>query len=768
MSDNFSIAQNWLLLLVCLILPSSESFAQLNVFPARRFDVGIQPTDTAMADFNGDGLPDIACSNRGSLSTVLLNLGSGRFSDPIAVSSAGLESVFTGDVNIDGWQDIVFSNGRLVLGKGDGTFQPSTVVPSATSMNTAVVADTNLDGFPDLLGVGSNSFTITLGNGDGTFKDAISYTSSSRHLASADLNGDLIPDVITADGDAAEVTIWIGNGDGSFSPTISYPVVVDPNFVELADFNNDGVVDYAVTNFQFDNTISTALGNGDGTFSSFQNYEVGDRPIGISAADFDEDGYLDLAVVNEFSADVSILTGLGDGSFLFSENLFVIGRSLVTGDFDGDEKIDLVVAEFLFSGDSGDIQFVKGIGDGTFLAPRYTVAGQFTTNPHHAAAELSGDGITDIAAINTSEDSIVIWRGLGDGTFTHLSTVGCQTESDSRIVAKDINDDGCADILISDSTEGGRLRIFLGLGLGEFIESDCLNIRADCFEVVDLDSDGFLDILTADTAGGQMAVFRGNGDSTFEMDNVIEIADQPFAIVVDDLNCDSILDFATANAASNQLSVYLGDGDLTFTKSSGILSSDPPVGIDAGDFNGDSMTDLLFITGQEIAIALGRAEVGFEVPFYRFVDDNLASIASADLNQDGLSDVIVEDGVSFNDQITNVHLLLGTKNIDACELQRYARIGDAACSLADFDGDSSLDISRIRNFSGDIVVMINQFPHRLLLGDVNLDGFVSLLDVAPFVALLTSKGFLPEADLNQDGVVDLLDVAPFVTLLSGN
>ena len=55
-----------------------------------------------------------------------------------------------------------------------------------------------------------------------------------------------------------------------------------------------------------------------------------------------------------------------------------------------------------------------------------------------------------------------------------------------------------------------------------------------------------------------------------------------------------------------------------------------------------------------------------------------------------------------------------------------------------------------------------------LLGDVNGDGDVNLLDVAPFVELLTSGGFAPEADVNQDGEVDLLDVGPFVDLLTGS
>ena len=54
-----------------------------------------------------------------------------------------------------------------------------------------------------------------------------------------------------------------------------------------------------------------------------------------------------------------------------------------------------------------------------------------------------------------------------------------------------------------------------------------------------------------------------------------------------------------------------------------------------------------------------------------------------------------------------------------------------------------------------------------ILGDVNCDGEVNLLDVAPFVALVSTGGFSNKADINQDGEVNLLDVAPFVALLAG-
>ena len=65
----------------------------------------------------------------------------------------------------------------------------------------------------------------------------------------------------------------------------------------------------------------------------------------------------------------------------------------------------------------------------------------------------------------------------------------------------------------------------------------------------------------------------------------------------------------------------------------------------------------------------------------------------------------------------------------------------------------------------DTFVRVEVLDDTFLLGDVNCDGMVSLLDVAPFVELITSGQYLDKADINSDGVVDLLDVGPFVNLL---
>ena len=64
------------------------------------------------------------------------------------------------------------------------------------------------------------------------------------------------------------------------------------------------------------------------------------------------------------------------------------------------------------------------------------------------------------------------------------------------------------------------------------------------------------------------------------------------------------------------------------------------------------------------------------------------------------------------------------------------------------------------------VTISSLIESEFLLGDVNMDGAVDFLDIAPFITLLSTGEFQAEADTNEDGVVDFLDIAPFIVLLS--
>src|SRR6202044_3591454 len=117
------------------------------------------------------------------------------------------------------------------------------------------------------------------------------------------------------------VSVLLGNGDGTFTPGTDLVTGKAPTGLTVADFNNDGKLDLAVTN-QTDNSVTVFLGNGDGTFNKPLSYPTGQAPVYVAAADFNGDNILDLAVANNGAAtstnsgdSVSILLGVGDGTF---------------------------------------------------------------------------------------------------------------------------------------------------------------------------------------------------------------------------------------------------------------------------------------------------------------------------------------------------------------------------------------------------------------------------------------------------------------------
>jgi hypothetical protein len=220
----------------------------------------------AIADVNGDGRPDLAvvnycegsgtgrCANGANgVVSVLLDNGDGTFQAAVTYGSGGMygESVAISDVNGDGKPDLLVVNRcasssncaspgvhpgsvGVLLGNGDGTFQPAVTYGSGGDAPSSVaVGDVNGDGKPDLLLVNLNNVVgVLLGNGDGTFQPAVTHASGGQNaesVALADVNGDGKPDLLVASRCASRsncangvVSVLLGNGNGTFQKAVTY------------------------------------------------------------------------------------------------------------------------------------------------------------------------------------------------------------------------------------------------------------------------------------------------------------------------------------------------------------------------------------------------------------------------------------------------------------------------------------------------------------------------------------------------------------------
>jgi type II secretory pathway component GspD/PulD (secretin) len=354
---------------------------------------GNAPSAVITASLRGNGQTDIIATNTtdGTISIFFGN-GDGTFTRQLPDRKVGTAPValvaedFNGDGNIDlavvnqgdNTVSILFNDGSNT-GAFTGKTLPDEIIPTGKTPSAIVAADFNSDGHFDfaVTNFGDSTVSVFLNDnaGTGTFTAAgpafsTGVDSGPHAIATADFNGDGVPDLAVVNQTAGNVAIFLGNasgtplvGNGTFTEKAPSPYVTGsaPFGITIADFNGDGIQDLAVTN-QNSNTISVFLANasatntaiGDGTFQTPAiTSATGNGPTGIVSGAFAA-GSLDLIVANFADNTVSVLvptasaTGNGNGTGAFT-SAFTIATAtgpvaLATSDFNGDSTPDLAVA----------------------------------------------------------------------------------------------------------------------------------------------------------------------------------------------------------------------------------------------------------------------------------------------------------------------------------------------------------------------------------------------------------------------------------------
>jgi hypothetical protein len=362
------------------------------------------------------------------------------------------------------------------------------------------------------------------------------------------------------------------------------------------------------------------------SFAAAVNYAAGNEPFAVVTGDFNGDGKLDLAIANFADNTVSVMLGKGDGTFGAAQTYGTDNGpvSIAVGDCNGDGKLDLVTAN-----GGGDLSVLLGKGDGTF-GPATTVslpaAGGLSQTPFSVAVgDLNKDGKLDLVV--TGQTSYSQQYGF-TGTYGYYGPY-------FRTVSQ------------------GYVNVLVGDGKGGFTAGDPQAINSTTptsVQVGDFNGDGKLDVVTANEDLSSVGVLLGNGDGTLGSETDYGTGAGPASVALGDVNGDGKLDLVTANASGNNVSVLLGNGNGTYQTAKNASVGSSVQSLALGDFNNDGQLDVAaanYNNGTLYTI-LGKGNGAFSLPVTATVGSDPLSAAAGDFNGDGKPDLAVANAGSNN------------------------------------------------------------------------------------------------------------------------
>ncbi|MFY0581717.1 FG-GAP repeat domain-containing protein [Cystobacter fuscus] len=643
------------------------------------------------ADLDGDGALDLLWTRSyEQILFVARGLGDGSFAPVIqygvqagmqvgVLSAGGKSSLVVADFDGNGSPDVALKKGYsslvLFLNQGDGTlaaFQPPGTYWSFTSR--LATADLDGDGLQDMVATSTGRpFVVLLSNGDGTFRtqqqtgDVWMLDSVLRDF---DEDGHVDQLIASPGSSTTELRLRRGNGQGGFSAAVlvasvpGAPNPSNPTLLEADDLDGDGHLDLAVTieqeqntGFEARNTLNLVKGLGDGTFAPGVRLPSGRRPSFVTTGDFDGNGVSDVVTLQWESKDVRVWLG-GPGRTTRTLPIQSEGLSAV-GDFNGDGWTDLIstsrnptspmsqslvkmslggpgglsnpefvtmvdsasvavqvahvdvgaTLDVVLHGSSGPARLLLGNGDGT-LRPAVALSLGALVD-HVESGDVNGDGKPDLVFIAVSETSsgreARLLIGRGDGTFEPPVSLATGSLLRQAVLA-DLDRDGKLDVMVLRSGTGVGAQVLMGRGDGTFTPGPGLSLGDDAMtgqlRLADLDQDGVLDAVYCRDVYEQpkvkysLQVLKGTGTGEFTRLGSYSTQGNCTTLTLADVDADGWWDVLSSNLNAGSVSVLRGAGQgvLAPEQCFGSYDSDSPYAtphFSVLDANGDGRLDLL-------------------------------------------------------------------------------------------------------------------------------------------------------------------------------
>jgi hypothetical protein len=566
---------------------------------------GLYPGPAQLADLDGDGKPDLVLSieQPNGLYTSLLwlkNIGGGNFAAPVTLAQETSASAFSvADFNGDGKPDILYSfydsstdvkAFHTLLNQGAGTFTDE-VTPglNGITLGVANVIDFNLDGIPDLvIQVGQNNSVLVTsysGNGDGSFTQVASQTLfppqayEPFNLVAGDFDHDGFPDMAGVDGETEPshmVYLW-GDGRGNFT----LQEVVGPHgyFAAAGDINGDGIPDLVVPD-QF-NFVSVALGRTDRNYPSPLSLTP-ETVTGLSAGDINGDGLPELFLSGDRTEGIPGTVFLNQGNNAFQLAATTDPNSYALADLTGRGVFDLLGyngQDLLIWPNNGSLDFSSS----SISIPQ-------VSNP--TVADMDRDGHPDM---------VVQGQVLYGNSAYQFTAVATNPSFDPPFALGDFTGDGLLDI-------GTGTFTFLNAGTRTFTtirdENKLLPIgNGFTSAVADFNGDGYDDVALIGQNFTGIEIYYSYGDGTFYQGALLDAGQVIGDIAVGDFNGDGLPDIAAGLMLSQQVVIFFNNGNGQYTRSLFASGASTNVMIST-DLNGDGKPDL----------AIGNFQLGYRPP----------------------------------------------------------------------------------------------------------------------------------------------------------
>jgi cysteine-rich repeat protein len=631
-----------------------------------------QPRSAATGDINGDGLLDLVVTNfLSDRVSVFFKDSRGFFVFEREISvGQGPIGVALGDLDADEDLDIVVANSAsdnisFITNLGGGNLSSAIQFIVNGAPDSVLLDHFDTDGQLDIAVTGSTGVVNIILRGPNNQiifpATQVAAQAGTREITAGDFDGDGDLDLAVANQAASSISILSNNGAGAFTATNralqANGANANPSGITSADLDGDQDIDLLTSNASPGSfTVSVLSNDGLGGFGEQSDVLGALGPLSSAIGDINGDGRVDIVTANQGSNSINTALQQPNGSFVLG-SISVVGQApagLVLEDLDRDDVLDVAV---VLSGE-----------DQVLVMPSLKLTPLFDTGSAPSLAtmtDIEGDGDQDIVIVNTDSAARVL---LGDNTGSFSLGQFLETGANTfGIIAGNFTNDDNTDVMIANFgnlKDPGGLRLYSGLG-GGLLDDPAIVFSEDGFDFIvadDFDGDDIPELAVTNFANNTVIVLKQDDlNNQYEFLREIQnVGGEPFFLASGDFNNDSNVDLIASNFTPNTITLLSGDGTGNFVVGTPINVGTTPQSIAVADFNDDGLSDLAVACAGELFLFRGSSG-GLQQHAVLPVDNSLGAVTFADMNGDNQIDVLASNE-GANPEPGNMRIFLQKNN----------------------------------------------------------------------------------------------------------